>query len=84
MIIDPKKFGLSSKTVIEQISKNNLAIVISRKSRLIMSDGKKLLNKVEAIKGFQPKAKVILKISAPLCSKTKKFLEDRGIAVEIM
>jgi hypothetical protein len=84
MIIDPKQFGLSSKTVIEQVSKNNFAIIISRKSRVIMADGKKLLAKAEAIKDLKSNAKVSLKISAPLCSKTKKFLEDHGISIEIM
>ena len=84
MIIDPKQFGLPSKTVIEQISKNNFAIVISRKSRVIMADGKKLLDKATKIKEDQPQAIVTLKISAPLCSKTKKFLEEHGIAVHTM
>ena len=84
MIIDPKQFGLPSKTVIEQISKNNFAIVISRKSRVIMADGKKLLDKATKIKEDQPQAIVTLKISAPLCSKTKQFLEEHGIAVHTM
>jgi len=84
MIIDPKKFGLSSKTVIEQISKNNFAIVISRNSRVIMADGEKLLDKATKIKENQPKAIITVKISAPLCSKTKQFLEEHGISIHMM
>jgi hypothetical protein len=79
--IDPKTFGLPPKTVIEQINGNHLAIVISRKSRIIMSDGRKILEKAGKIKMVHPKSKISLKISAPLCSKTKKFLEERGIDV---
>jgi hypothetical protein len=49
-----------------------------------MADGKKLLDKATKIKEDQPQAIVTLKISAPLCSKTKKFLEEHGIAIQIM
>ena len=84
MIIDPEKFGLPSKTVIEQIGKNSFAIVVSRKSRVIMADGKKLLDKATKIKETQPNAIVSLKISAPLCSKTKQFLEEYGISIQMM
>jgi hypothetical protein len=38
---NPKEFGLPARTVIEQIDKNTIALVIDRKSRIIMSDGKK-------------------------------------------
>jgi len=84
MIIDPKEFGLPSKTIIEQRGKDHFAIVISRKSRVIMSDGRTILDKAKKIKDVRPHAKISLKISAPLCSKTKKFLEDKGISIEIM
>jgi hypothetical protein len=80
-IIDPKEFSLPPKTVIEQAGENHLAIVINRKSRVIMSDGKKILEKAEKIRKLQPKTRVSLKISAPLCSKTKIYLEEHGINV---
>ncbi len=75
-LIDPKKFGLHPKTVIEDIGKNHLSIVINRKSRIIMSDGKKILEKAEKIKRELPKTKVSLKITTPLCSKTTAFLKE--------
>jgi len=79
--IDPKTFGLPPKTVIEEINRNHLAIVISRKSRIIMSDGRKILEKAGKIKMVHPNSKISLKISAPLCSKTRKFLEEHEINV---
>ncbi len=46
-----------------------------------MKDGKGVLAKVDKIKHHVPKAKVSLRTSAPVCSKTKAFLEERGISV---
>jgi len=84
MRIDSKKFGLPPKTIIEQLGENHFAIIISRKSRVIMSDGRKILDKAKRINDVQPDAKISLIISAPLCSKTKKFLEDKGITIQSM
>ena len=80
-IIDPKKFGLSPRTVIQRISKNHFAFVIDRKSRIIMSDGKKILEKADRIRSIQPDSKISLKTSAPVCSKTVQFLKDHKIKV---
>ena len=80
-LIDPEEFNLPQRTVIEQISNDHIAIVISRKSRIIMSDGKKILEKVEKIKELKPRVKVSLKTSTPFCRKTRAFLEDKDIKV---
>ena len=80
-IVSPEEFDLQPKTVIEKIGENHLAIVITRKSRVIMSDGKKILEKAEKIMNVQPGIRVSVRISAPLCSKTKAFLEEHGIKV---
>ena len=80
-IIDPKQFSLHPKTVIEDIGKDHLAIVINRKSRIIMSDGKKILEKAEKIKEALPGSTISLKTSAPLCSKTIAFLKENGINI---
>jgi len=55
--------------------------MISRTSRVIMSDGKKILEKAMRIRKLQPESKVSLKVTAPLCSKTKHFLEEHGIEI---
>jgi len=77
--IDSKSLGLQPRTIVEEINKNTLALVIKRKSRLIMSDGKKILAKAEKIKKAKSGCRVMLKTTAPLCSKTLQYLADHGI-----
>ena len=77
--IDPITFGLSGKTIIEKLGKNHYALVVDRKSRVIMADGKKLVEKADKIKAVEPGAKISLRSTAPMCSKTIRFLVDHGI-----
>lgn len=80
--IDPYEFGLPSRTVIEKVDEKTLAIVINRKSRIIMADGKKIAEKVEKVLQKKPGMKVALKVpNAPVCSKTLQYLENLGIQV---
>ena len=79
--VDPKQLGLPPRTVLEQVDARTIAIVIDRKSRIIMADGRKILDKALKIKKTQPAVSVALKTSAPICSKTIRFLDDHGIAV---
>ena len=79
--IDPKLFSLPPSTKLKQVGSNQFDIIIQRKSRIIMKDGKGVVAKVDKIKHHVPKAKVSLRTSAPVCSKTKAFLEERGISV---
>ncbi len=81
MKLDPKKFGLPARTVIEQIDKETIALVIDRKSRIIMADGKKILEKLNEIKKGQSATGVAFKTTAPVCSKTKAFLESENIRI---
>ena len=81
MKLDPKQFGLPSRTLLEQIENKTIAIVINRKSRVIMSDGHKILEKAHKIKKLQEGATIVLKTTAPLCSKTKNYLEQAGIDI---
>ncbi len=46
-----------------------------------MADGKKIMEKAEKKKGVKPSTSVTLKTTAPVCSKTKNYLEDAGIQV---
>jgi hypothetical protein len=77
--IDPKKFGLPGKTLIQELDKNHYVLVINRKSRVIMADGKKIMEKADKIKAVKPGAKISLRSKAPVCSKTIRFLADNGI-----
>jgi hypothetical protein len=79
--LDPKSLGLPARTTLEVINRNSLAIVIKRKSRIIMADGIKILDKVDKIKTVKPGTNVILKITAPICSKTIQLFEDEGLRV---
>jgi len=79
--VDPKRYGLHARTVLEQIDEQTLALVIDRKSRIIMADGRKILDKVEQIRTIQPDLQLLLKTSAPLCSKTLAFLKQADIQV---
>lgn len=80
--IDPTELGLAPRTIIEKVDEKILAIVINRKSRIIMADGRKIAEKVEKILQKKPGMKVALKVpNAPVCSKTLQFLENLGIQV---
>ena len=80
-LIDSTQYGLPKSTRIEKIGKDHFAILIFRKSRIIMKDGVTLLTKAEQIKMREPNATISLKTSTPLCSKTRKFLEEHDIRI---
>lgn len=79
--IDPKQFGIPGKTVIEKLDDNHYALVIDHKSRVIMADGRKIAEKAAKIKKVVPQAKISLKSSAPVYSKTIPYLAGQGIDV---
>lgn len=79
--LDPQSLGLPPRTIVVEIAPDTIAIVINRKSRVVMADGKKIVAKADKIKKTKPGRKVMLKTSAPVCSKTLLFLADNGIEV---
>ncbi|MDH3974888.1 MAG: hypothetical protein OEV42_11465 [Deltaproteobacteria bacterium] len=81
MMIDPKQFGLDGRTVIEKDDEGCFSIVINRKSPVIMADGRKIMDKVDKIKSVRPGAAVNLRTRAPLCSKTRVYLEKQGVRI---
>ncbi len=81
--VDPKLYGLPPSTKLEQVGTNQYDIVIQRKSRIIMKDGEGILAKVNKVRNHIPNAKIGLKTSAPVCSKTKSFLEEHSISVSV-
>jgi hypothetical protein len=64
--IDPKQFGLPPRTIIEQINEDTIALVMNRKSRIIMADGYKIFQKAQKIKDTSPSTSVVLKTTAPV------------------
>ena len=77
--LDPKIFNLNSRAVIEE-EKSALTIDVNRKSRIIMKDGRRLLDQVRQIKNFSKKP-VSIFTTAPVCSKTKGFLNNNGVEI---
>jgi|GEM_PF-275585 len=78
---DPKTYGLSTRVTLCAIDEAHLVIVMDRKSRIIMADGRKIMKKVEAIQSTCPDVRVSLMTSAPLCSKTLAYLQENLVAV---
>ena len=79
--VDPKKYNLSSRISLQENSSNELCIVINRKSRIIMKDGYRILEIAEKIKQVENKRKVKVLSSAPVCSKTRDFLNKKGLSL---
>jgi len=77
--IDPKKFNLSKKVVIEKTN-SSLSIIINRKTRIIMKDGRRLLEQANQIKKVSNKP-VSIFTTTPVCSKTKTFLSNNNVEI---
>jgi len=77
--VDPKLFGLHHATQLEQSGENQFVLVINRKSRIIMQDGRSILKKAARIKAQVPGAVVKLRSSAPVCSKTQALLQSHNV-----
>ena len=73
MYLDPKKYNLNSRVLIEEKSPGHIAIVVKRKSRVIMKDGVRLLEQAKAIQKTTPNIKVSLETYALYAAKQKLF-----------
>ena len=61
--------------------KKKIAIVVDRKSRIIMKDGRRILEQASTIMKTDIRP-VVLLASAPICGKTKKFLTENSISIK--
>ena len=77
--LDPKIFNLKSRAIIEE-DKSAITLVVNRKSRIIMKDGRRLLDQIRQIEKFSKKP-VLIFTTAPVCSKTKGFLNNKGVEI---
>ena len=80
--VDPIQYNLHSKVDLRQDKEGALFIVVDRKSRIIMKDGHRILEMVNTISREDQSKKVSIRTSAPVCSKTKKFLLESGIVIK--
>jgi len=78
--IDPKSVGAPSRSVIGQDNNNHLYIIKNIKSRIIMNNGYKIVETVKQIKN-KTSSSVSLATTAPVCSKTKRFLDENDIKI---
>ena len=79
--INPKLYGLHSRIVLRK-NKKNIYLVIDRKSRIIMKDGHRILEIAKKIRDFEAGKNVSVLSSAPVCSKTQKFLTENKITIK--
>ena len=79
-LLSPEDYGLNAKVRLLQ-SKDHIGIVIDRKSRIIMKDGIRILDQVNKIKKNTNNV-IRLYTSAPVCSKTKVFLNKHDILID--
>ena len=77
--INPKIYSINSRTSIFRTTNGGVLVMINRKSRIIMKDGYKIIENVKKINKIEKDANITIKINAPLCSKTKTFLEKKGV-----
>ena len=80
--IAPKRYNLSSRTILRQIGKKNISIIIDRKSRIIMKDGLRIMKQAQAINQINSKMTITVFTSAPVCSKTRAFLLEKNIYIK--
>ncbi|MFC1527121.1 hypothetical protein ACFL3O_00750 [Candidatus Neomarinimicrobiota bacterium] len=81
LLLDPRKFGLSPRTLIGKYSNNHFVLIKDRKSRIIMKDGRQILEQIETIKNHAPEAEINFATNAPACGKTTKLLNEKGIRI---
>ncbi len=81
LLIDPKRFGLSPRVALGQLSENHFVIIKDRKSRIIMKDGAQILEQIKLLKGNESLLKISLATNAPVCSKTTVLFDGGGIEV---
>ena len=80
-LINPKTYNLPPRTKLLENNSGSLFILIDRKSRVIMKDGHKIVKIAEDIKKINQNKKISLLTSAPVCSKTKKYLLKYSVSV---
>jgi len=78
--IDSKSVGAPTRSLIGEDRNNHLYIIKNIKSRIIMKDGYKIAEAVKQIKN-KTNSSVSLATTAPICSKTTRFLNENDIKI---
>ena len=72
---------LPPSMTLDQVRDSGFILTINRKSRIIMKDGRKLLETLQPIRDNIPGARIEIRATAPICSKTRRFLQEEGFIV---
>jgi len=80
--IDPKKYNLSSRVILKESSNEQIFLIINRKSRIIMKDGNRILDIIQKIKTIEKDKNTLVLTSAPVCSKTRQFLNKNKVEIQ--
>ena len=79
-MVSANEFDLSSQIKIAVDNKDNHYIIKNVRSRIIMKTGEKIYEIANQIKSNN-KGSVFLATTAPICSKTKKYLDEKKINI---
>lgn len=81
MNISPQHYGLHSRTVLQEVDNNHIAIVKLIKSRIIKKDALKILAMIEQIHEVDTSLNVSLMCHDNICSKSVKLLEENKVGI---
>ena len=79
-MVSANELSLSSRIKIAVDNKDNHYIIKNVRSRIIMKTGEKIYEIANQIKA-NTRGGVFLATTAPICSKTKKYLEEKKIKI---
>jgi hypothetical protein len=80
-ILDSKEYGLSSRSVVGKYNNEQIFLIKDRKSRIIMKNGRQILNQIETIKINSQITNIALATNAPICGKTTKLFAENKVEV---
>ena len=79
-MVSANELSLSSRIKIAVDNKDNHYIIKNIRSRIIMKTGEKIYEIANQIKS-NTKGSVFISTTAPICSKTEKYLEEKKINI---
>ncbi len=82
--VDPKQYGISSRTKLSKETEDHFIIFIDRKSRIIMKDAMTLVEKAKKIQQKRKAATITIKTTAPVCSKSILLFQENGIDLKMI
>lgn len=82
MKLTPQYYKLNSRTQLEELAPQQIAIVKRIKSRIIRKDAEKIVAMAKQIQEVEPTYQVSLVCNDNICSKSLKLLGENGIEVK--